>query len=149
ALRGERAKGNRPRSPLVIAEVQEEPFALKRETLFAVDERSYNDSPGVQMSNFRFYQDRETGDVVIFLSRYGEQSEKEWMKADYNRYRVEMPADTPIQPGKRLPAPGELFTVEGRQAFIILPDPALRKGPIPWVWYAPTLLPYPGPEERW
>ena len=91
ALRGERAKGNRPRSPLIIAEVQEEPFALKRETLFAVDERSYNDSPGVQMSNFRFYQDRETGDVVIFLTRYGEQSEKEWMLADYYRYRVEMP----------------------------------------------------------
>ena len=91
ALRGERANGNRPRSPLVIVEVQEEPFALKRETIFAVDERTYNDSPGVQMSNFRFYQDRETGDVVIFLTRYGEHSEKEWMVADYYRYRVEMP----------------------------------------------------------
>ena len=31
ALRGERADGNRWRSPPVIAEVQEEPFALKRE----------------------------------------------------------------------------------------------------------------------
>ncbi len=31
ALRGERADGNRCRSPPVIAEVQEEPFALKRE----------------------------------------------------------------------------------------------------------------------
>jgi hypothetical protein len=56
-----------------------------------VDERNFNDSPRVQMSNFRFYQDRETGDVVIFLSRYGEKSEKEWMIADYYRYRVEMP----------------------------------------------------------
>ena len=91
ALRGERAHGNRPRSPLIIAEVQEEPFALKRETLFAVDERTSNDSPGVQLSNFRFYQDRETGEVVIFLTRYGEHSEKEWMLADYYRYRVEMP----------------------------------------------------------
>ena len=43
------------------------------------------------MSNFRFYQDRETGDVVIFLTRYGEKSEKEWMVADYYRYRVGMP----------------------------------------------------------
>lgn len=91
ALRGERPNGNWPRSPLVIVEVQEEPFALKRSTIFAVDERNYNDSPRVQMSNFRFYQDRETGDVVIFLARYGEQSEKEWMRADYYRYRVEMP----------------------------------------------------------
>lgn len=91
ALRGERAKGNWPRSPLVITEVQEEPFALKAETVFAIDERGFNDSPRVQMSNFRFYQDRETGEVVIFLSRYGEQSEKEWMLADYYRYRVELP----------------------------------------------------------
>ena len=43
------------------------------------------------MSNFLFYQDRETGDLVIFLTRYGEQSKKEWMLADYYRYRMELP----------------------------------------------------------
>jgi len=43
------------------------------------------------MSNFRFYQDRANGDLVIFLTRYAEQSEKEWMIANYYRYRVEMP----------------------------------------------------------
>src|SRR5438876_2329076 len=91
ALRGERPNGNWPRSPLVIVEVQEEPFALRRDTIFAVDERGYNDSPRVQMSNFRFYQDRETGEVVVFLTRYGEHSQKEWMLADYYRYRVQMP----------------------------------------------------------
>jgi len=91
ALRGERAKGNWPRSPLCLVEVQEQPFALRRDTLFVVDERGYNDSPRVQMSNFRFYQDRETGDLLIFLTRYGEQSEKQWMLADYYRYRVELP----------------------------------------------------------
>jgi hypothetical protein len=91
ALRGETPKGNWPRSPLVLVEVQEEPLALKRDTIFAVDERTFNDSPRVQLSNFRFYQDRETGDVVLFLTRYGEQSEKEWMLADYYRYRIQMP----------------------------------------------------------
>ena len=91
ALRGERANDNWPRSPLVVVEVQEEPFALKRDTIFAIDERNYNDSSRVQHSNFRFYQDRETGDLVVFLTRYGEFSEKEWQVADYYRYRVEMP----------------------------------------------------------
>jgi len=91
ALRGEKPNGNWPRSPLCLVEVQESPFALKRETIFAVDERTFNDSPRVQMSNFRFYQDRENGELVIFLSRYGEQGEKEWMLADYYRYRVELP----------------------------------------------------------
>ena len=46
----------------------------------------------MQLSNFRYYQDRETGEVVIFLSRYGEQSAKQWMLADYYRYRVALPA---------------------------------------------------------
>ncbi len=91
ALRGERANGNWPRSPLVVAEAQEEPLALKRETIFSVDERGFNDSPRVQMSNFRFYQDRETGDLVVFLTRYGEHSAEKWQDADYYRYRVEMP----------------------------------------------------------
>lgn len=91
ALNGERAKGNWPRSPLVLVEVQESPFALKRETIFTVDQRSPTESPKTQMSNFRFYQDRLTGDVVIYLTRYGERSEKEWMLADYYRYRVAMP----------------------------------------------------------
>src|SRR5882724_5895402 len=91
ALRGERPNGNWPRSPLCLVEVEESPLTLKRETIFAVDERTFNDTARVQMSNFRFYQDRETGDLVIFLTRYGEQSEKEWMLADYYRYRVEMP----------------------------------------------------------
>ena len=91
ALRGERANGNWPRSPLCLVEVQEKPFALKRDSIFAVDERGFNDSARVQMSNFRFYQDRETGDLVIFLTRYGEVSEKEWMLAHYYRYRVALP----------------------------------------------------------
>ena len=47
--------------------------------------------PHVQMANLRCYQDRERGDLVICLSRYGERSEKEWMLANYYRYRVEMP----------------------------------------------------------
>ena len=153
ALRGERANGNWPRSPLVIAEVQEEPFALKKETIFAIDERGFNDSLGVQMSNFRFYQDRETGDLVIFLTRYGEQSEKEWMLANYYRYRIQMPPTSqnpaPKAPDKKLPLAGELFSVQGRPAFVILPRNPLPGKRIPWVWYAPTLPPYPGEEERW
>jgi hypothetical protein len=93
AIRDERPNGNWPRSPLCLVEVQEAPFALKRETIFVVDERSGTDSPRVQHSNFRYYQDRETGELVVFLTRYGERSEKEWMLADYYRYRIAMPSE--------------------------------------------------------
>lgn len=87
-IHGERPKGNYPRVPLVIAEVQEEPFALRRDTLTVVGQRLFGEPAQVQMSNFRFYLDRQTGDLVIFLTRYAEHNAKDWMLADYYRYRV-------------------------------------------------------------
>jgi hypothetical protein len=90
ALDGDRANANWPRSPLVIAEVQEAPFGLRRETITVIDRRAPHEPPLTQMSNFRFYQDRQTGDVVIFLSRYGERDREVWKLADYYRYRVEV-----------------------------------------------------------
>jgi hypothetical protein len=90
AMDGERANANWPRSPLVIAEVQEEPFALKRETITVIDRRAPAEPRLTQMSNFRFYQDRQTGDVVLFLSRYGARDPENWKLADYYRYRVSL-----------------------------------------------------------
>lgn len=88
---GERARGNYPRTSLVIAEMQEDPFALKRDTIFVVDEKGYNDSPDLQLSNFRFYQDRETADLVIFMLRYCVEGHDQWWNSDYYRYRVQLP----------------------------------------------------------
>lgn len=85
---GERAQGNWPRSPLYIAELQEEPFVLKQDTITVIDERGPGDSPKTQISNFRYYEDRETGDLVLFATRFGADSEQQWKRADYYRYRV-------------------------------------------------------------
>lgn len=85
---GVRPRGNYPRTPLVIAEVQEEPFALKRDTIAVVDERAPHEPEKVQMSNFRCYEDRLTGDIVVFVTRYAERSEQDWKRADYYRYRI-------------------------------------------------------------
>lgn len=90
ALDGDRANGNWPRSPLIIAEVGEQPFGLRRETITVIDRRGPHEPPRTQMSNFRFYQDRRTGDVVLFLSRYGACHPTNWKLADYYRYRVEV-----------------------------------------------------------
>ncbi|MBM3263475.1 MAG: exo-alpha-sialidase [candidate division Zixibacteria bacterium] len=87
---GQRPRGNYPRVPLVVAEVQEEPFALKRNTITVIGDRAPGEPPEVQMSNFRFYQDRENGDLVVFVTRYAERSAKDWMLADYYRIRVAM-----------------------------------------------------------
>ena len=87
---GERPNGNMPRSPLTICEVQEEPFALKRGTLTVIDRRAPHEDARVQHSNFKFYQDRASGDVVLLLTRYGERGSDglDWMKADLYQYRV-------------------------------------------------------------
>ena len=88
APEGTRADGNWPRSPLVIAEVQESPLRLRRETIAVIDERGPKDTPRTQISNFRYYEERSTGDVIVFATRFGERSEREWRRADYYRYRV-------------------------------------------------------------
>lgn len=49
---------------------------------------------------------------------------------------------------KELPLPGEVFTVAGATAFVILPENK-KEGPMPWVWYAPTLPGLPAAEETW
>ncbi len=50
---------------------------------------------------------------------------------------------------KTLPIKGEVFTVQGRTAFLILPQVIKPGEPIPWVWYAPTLKGLPGNAETW
>jgi pimeloyl-ACP methyl ester carboxylesterase len=51
---------------------------------------------------------------------------------------------------KELPLPGEVFTVNGRPAFIVPPTVLPTDGkPTPWVWYAPTLENLPAREEAW
>lgn len=50
---------------------------------------------------------------------------------------------------KQLPLPGETFTVDGHQAFVIVPDKPADPAAIPWVWYAPTLPGLPAKSEVW
>jgi hypothetical protein len=52
-------------------------------------------------------------------------------------------------PVKKLILPGESFLVAGRPAFILTPPENKRSNPQPWVFYAPTLSPYPDQHEKW
>ncbi len=53
------------------------------------------------------------------------------------------------KPDKKLPLPGETFTVNGRTAFLILPETRPAGKSTPWVWYAPTLPGLPSNAEKW
>ena len=50
---------------------------------------------------------------------------------------------------KKLPIKGEAFKINGRTAFIIMPKKTEPAGPMPWVWYAPTLPGLPDQLEKW
>lgn len=52
-------------------------------------------------------------------------------------------------PVKSLILPGEAFEVDGRPAFVLLPEEAKRSKPQPWIFYAPTLPGLPDSHEKW
>jgi dipeptidyl aminopeptidase/acylaminoacyl peptidase len=57
--------------------------------------------------------------------------------------------ETVNQAPKPLPLPGEIFQVEGHEAFLIMPAQRNPTHATPWVWYAPTLPGLPASEEKW
>ena len=80
-------KENRPRYPLQIAEVDEQAGAIRKETVKVIDDQGPSDSPHLQLSNFRVYEDRVTGEFVLSLARIQEISEKDWSSPAYE-YRI-------------------------------------------------------------
>jgi pimeloyl-ACP methyl ester carboxylesterase len=64
--------------------------------------------------------------------------------------KAESKQDTAIRKqAKVLPVAGELFFVNGHEAFLIMPEHAAANSKTAWVWYAPTLPGLPGKEEKW
>ena len=80
-------QGNSPRYPLYIAEVEETIPALKKSTLTVIDDRDpQSDTEQVQFSNFSVFENRETGEIELVLTRYGERAD--WRMADAYRYTI-------------------------------------------------------------
>src|SRR5213075_1447570 len=76
-----------------------------------------------------------------------------WLGTSLSAATTPTPAQSGIKaknssPG-RLALPGENLTIEGHAAFIFLPPESKRANPQPWIFYAPTLPPYPDEAERW
>src|SRR5215207_3102778 len=58
-------------------------------------------------------------------------------------------AETPSAHAARLGIRGESLVIDRHPTFLLLPEPANRATPQPWILYAPTLPPYPDLHERW
>lgn len=82
--------GNSPRYPLVIGEVDRATGLLRKETVRAIDDRGPRETELLQLSNFAAREDRETGEIVLNLSRLFERSvgaQRDWTSDSYV-YRI-------------------------------------------------------------
>ena len=89
-ITGEPPDGNSPRYPLQIVEIDEEGPSFRRDTLTVIDDRDpERDSEHVQLSNFSLFENRETGEMEMYLTRIGERGggEDVWT-ADSYRYTL-------------------------------------------------------------
>ena len=69
-LRGENPQGNRPRYPLVVAQVDRATGLLIRDSVTAIDDRAPGESERLTLSNFHVLEDRESGELLVTLPRY-------------------------------------------------------------------------------
>jgi hypothetical protein len=81
-------QGNSPRYPLVIAEIDESKAAIRKRSVTAIDDRR----PGqgdVQFSNFSLLEDRQTHDLELHLTTYGQEPDPaDWATADNYKYTL-------------------------------------------------------------
>jgi len=65
----ENAKGNRPRYPFVVGEVDLDSGRLIRDRVRVVDDKSEADDPILMLSNFFAREDRQTKEIALHMSR--------------------------------------------------------------------------------
>lgn len=63
-------RGNNPRYPLVIGEVDSKSLTLIKGSVITIDTLQPDDKDGVELSNFMAFEDRETGDIVLPMERW-------------------------------------------------------------------------------
>jgi hypothetical protein len=87
----ENPKGNRPRYPMVIAEVDKATGLLMKATVRIIDDRAPNETSALQLSSPNSREDRETGEIVLNLTRWSEFSRDEKHDWTANAYLYRIP----------------------------------------------------------
>ena len=89
----EPSQGNWPRHPLVIAEIDETQIAIRKSTVTTIDgyEPDGDAGPFMQLSNFSLLENRDSKDIELYLTRYGEAGafkEKSYYQAAVFKYVI-------------------------------------------------------------
>lgn len=75
---------NYPRYPLVICEVDDVHACLKKDTLTIIDTRREGESEFTELSNFTLFENRETGNLEVRLSKIKQIAETEEKYSPYS-----------------------------------------------------------------
>jgi len=89
-ITGENPRGNGPRYPVQIVEVDEAKPALIKDSVTVIDTKGSDDSPALQLSNFKVYEDRESGEIVMVMARWFAGGSEQWA-APAHEYRIRIP----------------------------------------------------------
>ena len=89
----ENSKGNSPRYPIVIGEVDLKTGLLIRDSVANIDDRQSNESPYLTLSNFYAREERGSGHLLLHMTRlfaqnFREDGNTDWT-ADSLLYRIE------------------------------------------------------------
>ena len=87
---GENPRGNRPRYPIVLGQVDLDNGLLLRNTVTVIEDRQEGESERLTLSNFYAREDRETGDLLLQLPRFfasGDDGENRFT-ADLMMFRI-------------------------------------------------------------
>lgn len=82
----ENPKGNRPRYPFVIAEVDRATGLLRKESVRRIDGRAEGEHEILTLSNFYAHEDRETKEIVLYMTRLF--AHNDGWEGDGMRYRI-------------------------------------------------------------
>ncbi len=63
-------QSNRPRYPITIGEVNQDTGLLIRDSVTIIDDRQPGEGERMTLSNFHAREDRENGNVLVFLPRF-------------------------------------------------------------------------------
>ncbi len=82
-------RGNSPRYPLVMAEVDEKTATLKKDTVTIIDDRRSNQPENIQLSNFSLLENRQNHAFELYLTILGEYPDSVYT-ADCYKYVVRL-----------------------------------------------------------
>ena len=85
-------RGNNPRYPIILGEVDRESGLLIRDTVAVIDDRQADENERLTLSNFYVREDRETGELLLHLPRFfarhvSVDNQEQWT-ADLMLYRI-------------------------------------------------------------